>query len=256
MGRKRLNRSIRFRRCFACIRGHELDPDRRSDRRARKNTLDSAGNRQAVTVSMKALSEDTQEGRDEVETILRLDPGWIARQEAVIADLTPRLQPVAARHIDRAREALRRMYAGWTLVNSSDVAARAFRWANEAMLVQQVRSSFPLRRVERGKDGVLHVVGPHPDSVADASKGSWRPFQIAFLLASLPELIEPSRSTRTLVDLIFFPTGGGKTEAYLGASAISLLVRRLREPSDAGTDTLMRYTLRLLTSQNFYEPHR
>ncbi len=68
---------------------------------------------------------------------------------------------------------------------------------------------------------------------------------------SLPELVDPTHQNRTLVDLIFFPTGGGKTEAYLGASAISLLARRLRNPDDAGTDTLMRYTLRLLTAQQF-----
>lgn len=67
----------------------------------------------------------------------------------------------------------------------------------------------------------------------------------------MPELVDPTRKTRSLVDLIFFPTGGGKTEAYLGASAISLLARRLRDPDDAGTDTLMRYTLRLLTAQQF-----
>lgn len=213
--------------------------------------LDSAGNRQSVRVSMRALSEHSQEGRDQVETVLRLYEEWIVRQEAVITGLPLRLQSIAVRHIDRAREAVNRMHEGWNLVNSNDIAERAFRWANEAMLVQQVRSSFPLRKVERGIDDVLHVVGPHPELVDDASKGSWRPFQIAFLLASLPELIEPKRSTRTLVDLIFFPTGGGKTEAYLGASAISLLSRRLRNPSDAGTDTLMRYTLRLLTSQQF-----
>src|SRR5699024_2341675 len=74
---------------------------------------------------------------------------------------------------------------------------------------------------------------------------------IAFILASLPELVDPSRKTRSLVNLIFFPTGGGKTEAYLGACAISLLARRLRNPDDAGTDTLMRDTLRLLTAQQF-----
>jgi hypothetical protein len=67
----------------------------------------------------------------------------------------------------------------------------------------------------------------------------------------LPELVEPERQTRSDVDLIFFPTGGGKTEAYLGAAAVSLLSRRLRNPGDAGTDTLMRYTLRLLTAQQF-----
>jgi hypothetical protein len=87
--------------------------------------------------------------------------------------------------------------------------------------------------------------------VPDARRGNWRPFQIAFLLATLPEIVDRRHPVRPLVDLIFFPTGGGKTEAYLGAAAISLLARRLRDPDDAGTDTIMRYTLRLLTAQQF-----
>ena len=65
------------------------------------------------------------------------------------------------------------------------------------------------------------------------------------------ELVDRRHPSRSLVDLIFFPTGGGKTEAYLGAAAISLLARRLRDPQDAGTDAIMRYTLRLLTAQQF-----
>lgn len=216
-----------------------------------KYLFDSDGNRRPVTVSMKALSENTKEGRDQVETILRLYGEWIAKQEALIPTLLPRFQPAAGRHMQRARAALQRMQTGWQLVGSSDVASRAFRWANEAMLYQQVRSNFPLREVERGNDDVLRAVGAHPEPIIPAGKGTWRPFQIAFILASLPELVEQTRSTRSLVDLIFFPTGGGKTEAYLGAAAVSLLARRLRNPNDAGTDTLMRYTLRLLTAQQF-----
>lgn len=213
--------------------------------------LDAAGNRRTVTVSMAALSTGTQEGRDQVETVLRLYGEWITKQESLIPDLLPRFQPTAALHMERAREALSRMQTGWQLVGSDDIAGRAFRWTNEAMLYQQVRSNFPLREVKRGKDDVLRAAGAHPEPVIPEGKGNWRPFQIAFILASLPELVDPTRPTRSLVDLIFFPTGGGKTEAYLGASAVSLLARRLRNPSDAGTDTLMRYTLRLLTAQQF-----
>ncbi|SKC61743.1 helicase-related protein [Plantibacter cousiniae (nom. nud.)] len=210
-----------------------------------------SGLRERVTVSMAALADGSQVGRDQVETVLHLYDEWIARQEALIPDLLPRFQGAARRHMELCREALDRMRTGWNLVRSSVIAEKAFELANEAMLYQQIRSRLPLRTVESGKDGVLRPVGPHPAATPQPGQGNWRPFQIAFLLASLPELVEPTRPTRSLVDLIFFPTGGGKTEAYLGASAISLLARRLRDPSDCGTDTLMRYTLRLLTAQQF-----
>jgi hypothetical protein len=210
-----------------------------------------SGLRERVTVSMAALADGSQVGRDQVETVLHLYDEWIVRQEALILDLLPRFQGAARRHMELCREALERMRAGWNLVGSSVIAEKAFKLANEAMLYQQIRSRLPLREVEGGKDGVLRPVGPHPAATPQPGQGNWRPFQIAFLLASLPELVEPTRPTRSLVDLIFFPTGGGKTEAYLGASAISLLARRLRNPNDSGTDTLMRYTLRLLTAQQF-----
>lgn len=213
--------------------------------------LDHEGQRQAVTVSMKDMADGTAEGQAQVETLLRLYEEWIEERKAEIDDLPERFRDAARRHMTLAETALDRMKTGWHLVGSDQTAQRAFRWANEAMLFQQVRSNFPLREVERGKDGVLRVKGTHPAPVVPQGRGTWRPFQIAFILASLPELVDPSRKTRSLVDLIFFPTGGGKTEAYLGACAISLLARRLRNPDDVGTDTLMRYTLRLLTAQQF-----
>ena len=213
--------------------------------------VDEEGARKAVVVSMAALAEGTDEGCEQVETVLRLYEEWILGQEALIPELLPRFHPAAHRHVRLCREAVERMREGWTLVGSDPIAERAFRLANEAMLSQQVRSRLPLREVARGRDDVLRPIGAHPEPVVQAGQGNWRPFQIAFILASLPELVQPSRPTRSLVDLIFFPTGGGKTEAYLGAAAISLLARRLRDPSDAGTDTLMRYTLRLLTAQQF-----
>lgn len=212
---------------------------------------DAGGKRIAVTVSMKALADGDQAGSSQVETVLRLYEEWISDQEALVENLLPRFQPAARRHMTQCRNALERMRAGWALVGSNTLAQTAFRLANEAMLYQQVRSRLPLRDVERGRDDVLRPVGAHPPAVVQPGQGNWRPFQIAFILASLPELVDVVQPNRSVVDLIFFPTGGGKTEAYLGASAISLLARRLRDPGDAGTDTLMRYTLRLLTAQQF-----
>ena len=77
----------------------------------------------------------------------------------------------------------------------------------------------------------------------------WRPFQLAFLLMNLPGMVDPDHADRRVVDLLFFPTGGGKTEAYLGLAAFVMVLRRLRDPSvqSAGVSVLMRYTLRLLT---------
>lgn len=209
------------------------------------------GSRTSVSVSMEELSRSSDKGRAQVEKVLSLYRQWIAERRASIADLPERYRKAAARHMGMCAEALERMEEGWQLVQSDALAARAFQLANEAMLYQQLRSKLPIRDLIRGSDDVYRPQGPHPEPVPDERSGRWRAFQIGFILASLPELVRPEHPRRTLVDLIFFPTGGGKTEAYLGASAISLLARRLRNKKDAGTDTLMRYTLRLLTAQQF-----
>jgi hypothetical protein len=213
--------------------------------------LDSSGSRIPVVVSMKELAEGTTTGSTQVDSVIRLYEEWIADRRSEIPSLPQRLQRAASLHMERAEQALFRIKEGWSLVQNDPIAQKAFQWANQAMLYQQIRSSLPLRRVEAGSDGVWRPVGPHPEPVIPEGRGNWRPFQIAFVLATLPELVDPTRSQRSIVDLIFFPTGGGKTEAYLGAFAVSLLSRRLRNPEDAGTDALMRYTLRLLTAQQF-----
>jgi hypothetical protein len=89
--------------------------------------------------------------------------------------------------------------------------------------------------------GLLQGVPP------ETIKPEWRPFQLAFILMNLPGIAKPTEHDRDVVDLLFFPTGGGKTEAYFGLSAFTLVLRRLRNPgiSSAGLSVLMRYTLRL-----------
>ena len=124
---------------------------------------------------------------------------------------------------------------------------------NEAMLMQQIHYELSSRKVRSWKQqsGKLVLESPfQPPSYDDPSR-TWRPFQLAFILMNLRSLAEPDCPEREIVDVIWFPTGGGKTEAYLGLSALNLFIRRIRNPDNGGTSILMRYTLRLLTTQQF-----
>ena len=158
--------------------------------------------------------------------------GWIDNENATAQDLTGRRREVADELVKRATRVADRIQSGIALLAEPDVL-HAFRIANRAMA-----SSARRRRAQEE--------GSHPEAV---NPPEWRPFQLAYILMNVRGIAEPTHIEREIVDLLFFPTGGGKTEAYLGLAAFTLVLRRLRnpDPSYRGLSVLMRYTLRLLT---------
>jgi hypothetical protein len=172
---------------------------------------------------------------------------WIADRRAEAPSLPVVLRPKASEHLDDCEEALARIRAGLQLVASDTLTLEAFQFANRAMMLQR-RKSVEAANYQKGKGRVFD--GPPP---------AWRPFQIAFILLNLQGLVKPESVDREIVDLLWFPTGGGKTEAYLGLAAFTMALRRLRHTDqprtdasgDSGVTVLMRYTLRLLTIQQF-----
>ena len=182
--------------------------------------------------------------------------GWITAKESEIdnrTDLTPELEETASKHIGNCRECLRRMRDGIKVLKQDNEIALAFQMMNEAMHMQQVHYDISSRKTRAWvtKSGKLVLESRFDPPSYDDPNRKWRPFQLAFILMNLKAISDPHSAERDIVDVIWFPTGGGKTEAYLGLSAFSMLLRRLRNPSHAGTCILMRYTLRLLTTQQF-----
>lgn len=153
---------------------------------------------------------------------------WIAREEARIPSLPAELRPQAHKHIDRCRLGAKRMTDGISMIHGDEDVRAAFQMAQSAMAIQ-----FDWSR---------------------KSELKWRPFQLAFQLLVISSLAERAHPDREVMDLLWFPTGGGKTEAYLGLAAFIIMLRRLRateRDEGAGVAVMMRYTLRLLTVQQF-----
>ena len=178
---------------------------------------------------------------------------WICEQRARVGVDVLCYDVQSQQAMDQCQEIHKRLQQGIDTLRSDPNALAAFRFANKAMATQRVRSQYALE-VRRGKDVSVEQF--------DVLKNrSWRPFQLAFLLLSLPSLADPTHSDRVqpvdaYADLLWFPTGGGKTEAYLGVAAFTMAVRRMQGnlggyDGSRGLAVIMRYTLRLLTLQQF-----
>jgi hypothetical protein len=222
-----------------------------------------------IELSMRSLASLDEDG---------LSVGWMALDRLAleygnwIRDLRVKaekldlpVRDVAVRHVEACETCLIRIKTGIRLLREDKRMRDAFRLANLAMLLQQIATK-ALKPRPLAWDRTLQVVRPQGNSTspwqiyeakAEGPKvGIWRAFQIAFMLMSIDGTANDKSDDRETVDLIWFPTGGGKTEAYLAVVAFYMFHQRLLPSASTdlrrdGTNVLMRYTLRMLTTQQF-----
>ena len=169
---------------------------------------------------------------------------WVSRRRDEANGVDGNHAEVARSIVERQERALSRIKGGIELLRRDAGVLEAFRLANRAMRWQMLR--------QRGSIEPATRYGASLDADHGEKEPRWRPFQLAFILGALASTVDDEHEDREIVDLIWFPTGGGKTEAYLGLAAVEMIRRRLqRGLRGGGTAVLTRYTMRLLTAQQF-----
>lgn len=209
-------------------------------------------------LSMKYLSDlHSTSIADQIttmRTLINSYSNWIDELVKMSEDertVAVHFQQKAKEHIVNCKEACERMNVGLHLLNENPITTQAFQLANRAMFMQRIHLKLQETDKYPGDSDLQEHMKALNYYDADDSY-AWRPFQLAFLLMSLRSIVDPDCNERDIVDLIWFPTGGGKTEAYLGLTAFTIFYRRLAFPdSSGGTTVIMRYTLRLLAAQQF-----
>ncbi|OIQ10638.1 hypothetical protein MTCOM_05730 [Moorella thermoacetica] len=158
---------------------------------------------------------------------------WIKDQENEVKLMRGKEAKIAQKLIDRCKEVTRRIKNGIDILVNDPESRLCFCLANRAIYLQ-ARWANPGRKL------------------------IWRPFQLAFILMTLESIANPSSTDREVCDLLWVPTGGGKTEAYLAIIAFTIALRRRRalgrttgNKTGSGVSVITRYTLRLLTIQQF-----
>lgn len=192
------------------------------------------------TLDMKKLGgmKSAVEVQKALNPLLQEYKKWIEERRGEIPELEKRYRETAEMHIERCEKSLTRMQNGLNIIGSNKKVLNAFLFANRIMAQQRINS--------------VIAESQQPENEIEAK---WRSFQVAFFLQNIEGVVDPKSPDRNIADLLWFPTGGGKTEAYLGIAAFSLGYRRMSNVdgfrTDVGVSVIMRYTLRLLTVQQF-----
>ena len=188
--------------------------------------------------------------------LVNLYKNWIDNLQITAKKLDPKYKSVVANNINECTYVCNRMYEGIKILEEREEVFSAFSLANRAMFMQRVHLKMQsnMANIDRYPDDEeISNWLCEIDYINESDKNAiWRPFQIAFILMDIVSIVEKNSKDRDIVDLIWFPTGGGKTEAYLGLTAFTIFYEKLSDLENSnGTTVIMRYTLRLLASQQF-----
>jgi len=180
---------------------------------------------------------------------------WIGYQKVESKELSNDETVIAKRIINRQVEIKNKLKENIQLLETNQDVWNAFQLMNLSMFIQFVISDkFPESELTNNYEKInLEYFKKY-----DEKQFEYRPFQLAFILLNLDSIVKPEcESRKNIVDLIWFPTGGGKTEAYLAVAVFTMIWRRMNnETGYEGTTVIMRYTLRLLTAQQFERASR
>ncbi len=195
-----------------------------------------------------------------LKKLLNAYSDWITSEKEIVYGLAEDDIKLGLINIEKCNTILKRMQRGIKLLEDNTNVFRAFQLANTAIYLQMFQNQWHFSRQKDGFEAFERNNNPQYTYQEYATKNypdangtpNWRPFQLAFILQCLSSFIDEDSEDRDLVDLLYFPTGGGKTEAYLALSAFLIFWRRLKFPNEyGGVNIIIRYTLRLLSVQQF-----
>lgn len=184
---------------------------------------------------------------------------WISENKSRITEVKDKM--FASENLSKCENDMQRMRANVeNILMGNKENMHCFRLMNSAMFMQLWHNKKDNQRIVVTEDTYLDedFYNDANDNIFPSTPhAAWRPFQLAFILLNLDGIIQHPEDTgwtkrNDLVDLVWFPTGGGKTEAYLGIIALCIIYRRRKfKEQGLGVAAIMRYTLRLLTTQQF-----
>lgn len=204
---------------------------------------------------LEACSYTTNKSEDDIldnlEVFVNKYEEWIESLRNKLKGLDSKFIKIAKENIEKCEFAANRMRDAIEFLENDEDALTVFQYAHEAMILQRLDIN-QLDVNIKIKQNLFET--KNYDQIEDKYKFRWRPFQLAFILSNFESLLNHDSDNRDLVDLIWVATGGGKTESYLFTIATVILYRRLKyenKQADDGVAVIMRYTLRLLTAQQF-----